>query len=270
MNDLNPSIDRRRLLRNGTLVISMGALVAACGENRGGVEAPGRLGVAPAEPDARDTTVDDVVLLRTAQSLTFTGLAVYEAAGETGVLSGDAGALAERFVDDHIRHTELLGALITERGGEEFACANPFLMDRIVAPVLGALDGTDDLERDIFNIAFAFEELIGRSHQALVPSFEDPALRVAGMTIGTETQRHAAALASVMNPDVLINPALSGGASADTDAMNFPIRYAVPSTFGQLNGVPLTVGPLDDEGSRFSISLQTPAANSFVYGDLSC
>lgn len=270
MNELNPSIDRRRLLRNGTLMLSMGAVIAACGENRGGVEAPGRLGVVEVEPDTLDTTVDDIVLLRTAQSLTFTGLAVYEAAGETGVLTGGAATLAERFVADHVRHTELLGDLISERGGETFACANPFMMERVVAPILGALDGTDDLERDILNIAYSFEELIGRSHQALVPSFEDRALRVAAMTIGTETHRHAAALASALNPDVLINPVLNGGAAADTDAMNFPIRYAIPSTFGQLTGINLVVGPLDDEGGRFSTSLQTPAANTIVFGGLSC
>lgn len=270
MNDLNPSIDRRRLLRNGTLVISMGAIVAACGENRGGVDAPGRLGVAAPAPEARDTTVDDLVLLRTAQSLEYTALAVYQAADDLRVLEGGAAALAERFVEDHTRHAATIGGLIGDLGGDEFACANPFIMDRVVAPVLEAISDSDDLLRDVLNIAYAFEEFAGRSYQALVTSIEEMPLRAEAMRIGAEEQRHAAALASAINPSPLVNPPLAGGDAADTDAMNFPIRYAIPSTFGQLNGVPLTVGPLDDEGSRFSISLQTPAANSLVYGDMSC
>ena len=269
MNPVNPSIDRRRLLRNGTLALSMGAVVAACGGGRSGPEAPGRLGIAPVEPEPRDTTVDDIVLLRTAQSLEYTALAVYEAAGETGALDGAAATLAGRFVEDHTRHATTLGSLIGDLGGEEFACPNPFIMDRAVAPILGALDGTEDLVRDLLNIAYGFEELAARSYQALVTSIVDLPLRAEAMRIGSEEQRHAAALAAAIN-DQTVNPVLLGGAAEDNDAFGFPNRYAIPSTFGQLNGISLVVGDVDDEGSRFSINLQTPAANSLIYGDMSC
>ncbi len=269
MNAVNPSIDRRRLLRNGTLALSMGAVIAACGSDRSGPDAPGRLGVAAAEPEPRDTTVDDVVLLRTAQSLEYTALAVYAAAGDTGALDGAAATLAERFVEDHTRHAATIGALIGDLGGEEFACANPFIMDRAVAPILGALEGTDDLVRDLLNIAYAFEDLAGRSYQALVTSIVELPVRAEAMRIGTEEQRHAAALAAAINPQT-VNPVLLGEAAQDTDAFGFPTRYAIPSTFGQLSGILLVVGAVDDEGSRFSTNLQTPAANSLVYNDMSC
>ncbi len=62
-----PSFTRRALLRAGG-VASFGALVAACGD-RGGDEAPGRVGQAPVVTDRPTGEVDDLLLLRTAQSL---------------------------------------------------------------------------------------------------------------------------------------------------------------------------------------------------------
>lgn len=265
----NPSIDRRSLLRNGGIILSFGAIVAACGNDRGGSDDPGRLGVAAPAPTLPESDVDDGVLLRTAQSLEYTALAVYSAAADLGVLSSGELTLVERFVTDHERHAADLGALAARAGAEEFACANPFIMNRAVTPVLGALDGTDDLHRDVLNIAHAFETLAGASYQALVGSLEDKSLRSAAMLIGGEEQRHAAALAAAINPDELISPVLLGGL-VEPDEAGFPVPYAVPSTFGQLTGIELVVGARDAEGARFATQLQTPAANTFVYDSTSC
>lgn len=270
MNSVNPSIDRRRLLRNGTLALSMGAIVAACGSNRGGVEAPGRLGIADAESETRDTTVDDVVLLRTAQSLEHTTVAVHEAAIASGALDDATAALAARFVDDHVANAAAIGELITAAGGAEFACANPFVVERAVDPILAALEGSDDPRRDVLHIAYAFEELLGRSHQALVTLVSDRPLRAEISRIGGSSHRRAAALAAVMNPGALVEPTLAGDEALDADAMGFPMRYAIPSSFGQLTGISLIVGDVDEEGARYSTTLQTPAANTLVYADQSC
>lgn len=270
MNDIpNPSLDRRSLLRNGGLVLSFGAIVAACGSDRAGSDDPGRLGVAAPAPTLPEAELNDGVLLRTAQSLEYTALAVYEAAAGLGVLDADENRLVARFVSDHERHAADLGALVTRVGAEEFACANPFLMDRAVTPILGALDGSDDPHRDVLNIAHAFEALAGASYQALVGSLADASLRSAAMVIGGEEQRHAAALAAAINPDEIISPELTGGV-VEADDEGFPLPYAIPATFGQLTGVELVVGAPDDEGARFSTQLQTPAANTFVYDYLSC
>jgi len=265
----NPSLDRRALLRNSGLVLSFGAIVAACGDDRSGSDAPGRLGVAVAAPALPEAEVDDGVLLRTAQSLEYTALAVYSAAAGLDVLDSGEVALVERFVADHERHAADIGALAAGVGAEEFACPNPFVMDRAVGPILDALEGSDDLHRDVLNIAHAFESWAGASYQALVGSLEDPALRSAAILIGGEEQRHAAALAAAINPDQLVNPEMLGGVDAPDDA-GFPVPYAIPATFGQLTGINLVVGARDDEGTRFSIQLQTPAANSLVYDYLSC
>jgi hypothetical protein len=270
VNRWNPSLDRRRLLRDGGLAISLGALVAACGSNRGGVDAPGRIGVAEGGEEARDTEVNDVVLLRTAQSLEYTALDVYAAAAGLGVLDDAGTALVERFVQDHTGHASQVGSLIGGLGGEEFACANPFLVERVVEPVLGAITGSDDVLRDVIHTAYAIEEFAGRSYQALVTALTDGELRREAMRIGGEEQRHAAVLATVLNPDQILSPALVGEIPAETDELGFPVRFAVPSTFGQLTGVTLVVGDVDPDGGRFSTTLQTPAANTFVYEDQAC
>lgn len=266
----NPSLDRRKFLRNSGIVLSFGAIVAACGDDRGGSDDPGRLGVAPPPPTLPEAELNDGVLLRTAQSLEYTAIAVYDAAVGLGVLSADEFALVARFVSDHQRHAADLGALVARAGAEEFTCPNPFIMDRAVGPILGALDGSDDLHRDVLNIAYAFEALAGASYQALVGVLADKSLRTTTMLIGGEEQRHAAVLAAAINPDVLINPVLLGDEAAETDDDGFPIPYAIPATFGQLTGIELVVGDRNDEGARFSTQLQTPADNTFVYDSLSC
>lgn len=262
-------LNRRELLRSGGLVLSMGALVAACGSNRGGSTAAGRLGVAEPPATVPEGSVDDLALLRTAQSLEYTALAVYDAAGGLGVLDAAESALAARFVDDHTRHALTLGDLIVAAGGEEFQCANPFAMDRLVNPLLAALDGTDDLHRDVLSIAHGFEAVAGASYQSLVAKLQEPALRKAIMQIGTEEQRHAAVLARAINPATPFSPVLTGG-NEEPDADGFPIPHAIPSVFGRVNAIELTVGAPNDEGARFSTQLQTPAENTIVYSFQSC
>lgn len=260
---------RREVLRTGGLAISLGALLAACGSDRGGVTAPGRVGFEPVpdEPE-RDLTVDDVVLLRTAQSLEHTAIALHTALLELG-LFGSAATVAERFVADHEAHAEALGGLITDAGGTPYACANEFLMNRAVEPVLAAIESSDDAERDTFAAAYAFESWLGASHQALVSQLSDPALRSAVAGVCGDEHRHAATVALAINDDP-IGPELGGDGDA-ADAEGFPVAYAIPATFGQVGGISLVVGDLDDESaSRVTVTLQTPAQNTFVYDDLSC
>jgi hypothetical protein len=267
----NPVLGRRRLLRNSGLVLSLGAIVAACGEDLSGPTEPGRVGNAPPPNTLPDAEVNDVVLLRTAQSIEYTAIDVYGAADGLGVLDAATGAVVARFVEDHTRHAEALGGLITAAGGEEFTCANPWLMDRAIMPILGALDGSDDLVRDVLHIAHALENLAAATYQDFVGSLTDPELRREAMVIGADENRHAATLAMAITgtPDAYISPAVAGEEVLPDEA-GFPVPYAITSTFGQLGGRELVVGARSAEGSRFSITLQTPAENSFVYDYMSC
>ena len=56
---------------------------------------------------------------------------------------------------------------------------------------------------------------------------------------------------------------------ADTPAV-FTVTLPSNGETAKVNGVELVVGNVTEEGSRFSIQLQTPAANTFVYEYMSC
>jgi rubrerythrin len=264
-------IDRRRLLRNSGFAVSLGALAAACGEDRGGPTEPGRVGFAPPREPLPPGAVDDVVLLRTAQSIEFTAIEVYDAAVGLDALDAATVAVVDRFVQDHTEHADRLGELITAAGGEEYRCPNTWYMERAVAPILDAIEGTDDLVRDVLNIAHAFETLAGATYQAIVRSLTEPELRYESILIGNDEVRHAATLAMAITgtPEGYVNPELLGF-EAEPGPAGIAMPYAIPSQFGQLGTKELVVGPRDTGGGRFSIILQTPAANSFVYDFLDC
>jgi hypothetical protein len=46
--------------------------------------------------------------------------------------------------------------------------------------------------------------------------------------------------------------------------------YAIPTQFGSLAANLLVIGAPSDTGTRFSISIETPAENSFVYEGETC
>lgn len=265
----NPSLDRRQLLRNGGLALSMGAVIAACGSDRGGSDDPGRLGVADPASTLPEGEVNDVVLLRTLQSLEYSAIEMYAELLEMDAFTDDETELVERFVTEHRADADELGTLIEAAGGETFECSNPFLWERAALPIISALEGTDDLHRDVLNIVYSMEMLVGASYQAFVTMYEEVELRSSTMALGNDSQRHATAMALVINPDTPLSPNLFGE-PVEYDGDGFPVAYAIPSTFGQLTGINLVVGAPDAEAARYAIQLQTPAANSYVYDYLSC
>jgi len=265
------AIDRRTLLRSGGLALSLGAVLAACGDDRGGLEEPGRIGIAPPREPLPDAPVDDIVLLRTAQSVEHTAVELYGIIEGLGVLDGSTAALAQRFSENHAAHAAVIGGLITARGGEEFACANPWMMDRVFGPALEVMEDTDDLRRDALNTAHAIENLAGATYQLFTGFFDDAELRQPVMEIGAEDHRQAAVLAMTITgtPDGYFSPALRSE-EVEPDAAGLPIPYAITARFGQLGAKDLVVGSRDAEGTRFTTSIQTPAENSYVYEYMTC
>ena len=256
-------LNRRDLLRNGGIALSLGAVLAACGSDRSGPTNPGKIGVEVLpEEESLDTTVDDAVILRTLQSLEHTTIAMHTILA--GSLSGDALDLATRLIADHERHAAEVGELVSQVGGTPYDCPNPFLMERVVTPLSNALAGSDDATRDALEIANGFEAIVAASYQAMVERLSDGSLRPATMTIGNESARQSSAIALATNPEA-ITPELGSPEESE-----FPTFYAVPAPFGQLTGITLVVGEADEEGARTSVTLQTPAENTFVYAGLSC
>lgn len=264
LDDRTP-IARRAMLRNSAFVLGAGAVLAACGD-RSGASDPGRLGVAPALPTLAETPIDDVAWLRTLQGISLGMLSLYAGIDELGGLSGAAAERAARFVSDHQRTAEAVGELVRTAGGAPVTEANPFYVDRAIRPALAAAaDDSDDVGRDLDNIAHGFEEWCARSYQAAVTALVEPGLRSSIAVLAGEGARRSAGMALAVSPDTVVSPELSGG-QAEVDADDFPFVYALPSRFGQLTGIELVIGKPNADGARQKVAIQTPSLNALRAG----
>lgn len=264
-------LSRRRLLVTGGATLSLGALLAACGKSNPNQGAIARVGTVPSTTALPDAVVDDVTLLRTATSLEYNALSVYDTVADAGLLSGDAAELAKRFAEDHQRHADVFAELTTEFGGEAFRCPNPRLQRVYVEPAIALIAGdaaagiepSPDPVADVLALAYALESLAGSTYQSLVPLLAERELRKAAMQVGEQEARHATVLGMVINPDRLINTSdLPGG---EPLAEGESTTFAVPGAFGSLAAIPVTLGAPSETGSRTTVNLETPSLNSFVY-----
>lgn len=276
--DLQPTaevadaVSRRRFLVVGGTTITFGALLAACG----GSESSGiaRIGNAPDPSELPDAKVTDVTLLRTATSLEYNAIFVYEAVAAAGLLSGDPATLAQRFLDDHRAHAEATAALTEELGGRAFTEPNPRLQSIYVEPALALITGdassgrapSDDPVADVLALAYALETLAGATYQAYVPLFNDKALRAAAMGVGEQEARHAAVIGALANPTRLVSSfGLSIPAEYREETDVPAAAYAVPAAYGTLAPIPVTLGAANESGGRTTVNLETPSLNSMVY-----
>ncbi len=154
---------------------------------------------------------------------------------------------------------------------------------------------SDDPNRDALAMAFAMESIAAATHQALVPQFARPGYRAASMDHGQACARRAAVLALVINPENRVNqlllenanlgqPAVTTAVETTTTVQNIAqneeaggsgnappevvavaqVYYAVPSQFGILSALQLAVGA-PSSGNQFTLNIETPSVNSFVY-----
>ena len=267
----NPGFDRRTLLRRGGLTLGLGAFLSACAADFGGDTAPGRVGLVESETVLPEGTVNDVVYLRTMQSLEHSVVELLSALVAGGYFTAAQQSYIDRFIADHVAASETLGGHIVEAGGEPYACENTWVRSRFVDPVLAAVSTSDDTNRDARSSAHAFETMLAHSYQHLVGTAAAPAIRHGLMSLGASASRRSALLAVQASASEFgyFGPEVNDDA-AETDADGFPIGYALPAVFGQVGQIPLVVGAVDDEGARYSTSLQTPAENTFVYDYMSC
>jgi hypothetical protein len=275
MNTPNPSqtpgFDRRTLLRRGGLTLGLGAFLSACAADFGGDTAPGRVGLVESETMLPEGAVNDVVYLRTMQSLEHSVVELLTALTAAGHFTAPQQSYIDRFIADHIAASETIGEHIAEAGGESFACENRWVRSRFVDPVLSAANASDDSNRDARSAAHAFETMLAHSYQHLVGIAAEPAIRQGLITLGASAARRSALLAAQSNASEFgyFGPEINSDAP-ETDAEGFPVGYALPAVFGQVGQIQLVVGAVNDEGSRYATSLQTPAENTFVYDYMSC
>ncbi|MEP1123548.1 MAG: hypothetical protein ABJH68_06630 [Ilumatobacter sp.] len=268
--ELNPRTGRRQALKIGGLSVTLAALAAACGENRTGDDAPGRVGNAPVVTTPPDYEVDDAVLLRTASSLEYTAIAVYELVRDFDVLDGE---LLDRLVADHQGTADVMVGLTEDIGGVAWTETNPWFMDRVVGPLVESITSgdrsDDDINADLFSMVTALENLAAASHQELASAIGETDARIAHLEAALLEARHASVLAILNSGDSknYFSPALVGEDVARDERGGIPY-YAISSTFGETAQIDLIAGPADENGVRTTFSLQTPSLNSFVYNEL--
>lgn len=266
--NLDARVGRRQALRIGGLSVSLAALVAACGADRGGDTAPGRVGNADPILPPPDYAVNDVVLLRTASSLELTAVAVYETAKELGVLEGSTAELVNRLQANHQATADKMAELTEAAGGTAWTDTNPWIMERAVAPIVDTIAMSDDAFRDVINFAITLENLAASTHQSLTGILTEPAQRLATAKASTEESRHSAALTlNAFGTGNRFSPALINE-DVERTPQNTLAMYAIDSAFGSLAQQELIVGEADENGSRTTFLLATPAANSFIYEEL--
>ncbi len=261
-------VTRRQAFKIGGLTVSLAALAAACGSDLQGDTAPGRVGYAPPITDPPEYVVDDAVLLRTAASLEYSAISVYEQALEIGGLDASGQTLVEGLIDNHQAVADEMGALTEAEGGVPWECSNPWLDDRLIAPVLEAIKASDDPTRDVLNLAVALENLAASTHQVLAVELTAPAAKTATLEAATLSSRQSAAIVVLTRgPDGYISPEVVGD-GVPTDPSGVPYTYAITSRFGSVGQAELIVGAPDENGARESFTMQTPAANSYIYNEL--
>jgi hypothetical protein len=275
------SLSRRRLFELGASSVAAAAVLAGCSDDAE-EPAPGRVGNAPDITELPDEDVNDIVYLRTLTSLEFSILAVYDELAALDGLDEETASLLARLMDDHVAAADAFAALTTDAGGEPYECANAWLMDRTLQPVVdhivgGTVDGTDippsdDPTRDTLATADALETIAAATAQLYVERLQDPALRAEVIRAGTAASRRAAVAALRANPPPkgYVSPVLTTGEEVGTNEAGFMPQFAVPARFGQLTPVALQVGAADENGVRFSINIETPAENSYTYESMTC
>lgn len=269
MNAMDARIGRRDALRLGGAGVSLAALLAACGEDRTGDPDPGRVGLAPVPTALPTLTVDDAVLLRTAASLEATVVSVHQTANELGVFDGSFATLADAAVANHEANIATMNSLAVAAGGTEWTDTNPWYVERSVTPMLAAVSDSDDPARDAVNLAIMLENLMAATYQDLVGQLTSSEARVAAMEACTQASRHAAALAlAAFGIANRFSPELLGDDVARTSAGVLP-HYAINSRFGRTGQLEYIAGPQDENGVRTTFLISTPAANSYIYAELS-
>ena len=261
-NEFAGTMNRRQLLGLGGTSLLGVALLAACAHD---TPSATHVGEAPALGTATDPVVNDVVLLRTAASLEYNVIDAY--AEISKLLTGDFASVNDavaRFVEDHTAHADAINELVVAAGGEKYTQANERINRLYIAPALALINGTDTADpsptpaEDALALAIALENLAAATYQSVTSVLNDRALRAAAIAIGETEARHATILTRKLAPALAsVVPSVDATTGAENVA-------ALPSAFGQLSSITVSVGSPNDAGTKPSINLDTPSLNSLI------
>lgn len=290
-----PSLDRRTLLRAGSIGVLATTLLAACREAKPKINLPVS-GKNPGYQAPPNKTVTDITLLRTAASFEYSLVDAYRRIADNKFTADPAVLeLMDLFSDHHSAHASALAKVTTDLGGTACAGINPKITSYVIEPLLTRISQSGgEQEEDVKAFAFAMESIAAATYQAVVPVLTTPALRKAAMSVGSVEARHAAVLGMIINPAAIVVSAVAPPAAAPTESTTTTVAaglpttapaqttttvqaayqaneiHAIPSRFGSLAPFPLTVGPANESGVRVTTNIETPSLNSFIYDDEAC
>ncbi len=252
----------------GGLTVSLAALVAACGDDRTGDEAPGRVGYAPPITDPPDYPIDDAVLLRTASSLELTLVDVYETILGVGVLDGDqvllVGTLGRRPSGRRRRD----GRTHRRRRWHRLGVHQPVEHEPIGRPDARCDPG--QRRPDARHPQHRQRPGEPRRRDPSVPHGRAHRRGRVGCDHGCRDARVAPFRGDrrgSRGAEGYVSPTLGGGDVA-SDAEGIPLQFAITDRFGSIGQIELIVGAPDENGVRETFILQTPSLNSLIYNEL--
>ena len=119
-------------------------------------------------------------------------------------------------------------------------------------------------QRDSLVFVNGLESMVGAMYQQLVERLTERELRAEVMVLGAEAARHAAAVAIMVTgaPEAYVSPQVCSARRRTPTRTGVTPIYAIPTLFGSLAPIPITVGAPNETGTRFSTILETPADNS--------
>lgn len=246
---------RRTVLRSGTLAAASAAFLAACGKTK---NTPTRLGATPTTVKLAEEHVTDVALLRTAMSVETMIAEILSDADVTSVADSKFAPIAADFAAAHKALLAPLASLISARGGEAWDGTNEKLMTAYGQTAIDLVKSGND-PKDVPALTMALETLAAATYQYFVSLTNESALRAEMMKVGAQSSRRAAVAAQLINPG-------TAAFAPSVDDQGVALVSTLPSAFGALSSIQVTLGPVNEEtGTRATILMDTPSLNSIIY-----
>lgn len=178
-----PNSNRRSILV-GVTTLSAAGLVALLGSSL------------PAEAKRPNRPGQDVQLLNAALALEHEGIAAYQIAAESGLLSADVLKVGITFQSHHKTHRDDLAAAIRRLGGQ--AATSKSIAEYAAALGAAALK----TQNDVLKLALQLERGAANAYLGLIPSLEATEFHLLSARMAGDEAFHAAILGNALNEPI--------------------------------------------------------------------
>jgi rubrerythrin len=179
-----PSSNRRSILAGGVTTLSAAGLVALLGSSL------------PAEAKRPNRPGQDVQLLNAALALEHEGIAAYQIAAESGLLSAEILKVGITFQSHHKTHRDDLAAAIRRLGGQ--AATSKSIAEYAAALGAGALKN----QNDVLKLALQLERGAANAYLGIIPSLEATEFHLISARLAGDEAFHAAILGNALNEPI--------------------------------------------------------------------